>query len=70
MLRRAWLAAALAAAASAPASAQPFERPAQERLPLPPFEEPAGRRPEIELPALPELPGQAPATPGGPRLIA
>jgi hypothetical protein len=38
MVRRlAWLLAA-ALAAAGPAGAQPFDRPAQERPPLPPFE--------------------------------
>jgi hemolysin activation/secretion protein len=47
-------AAACATALAAPASAQPFERPAQERPPLPRYEEPA-KRPELELPELPAL---------------
>ena len=68
MPRRAWLvAAALATAAPGPASAQPFERPAQERPALPPFEQPAAERPQIELPPLPE---PEPAAPGGPRVVA
>jgi len=64
---RVWLLAAAAAAAAAePATAQPFERPAQERPELPAFEAPPGKRPEIELP---DLPAPEPDAAGGPRIL-
>ena len=64
---RVWLLAAAAAAAAAePATAQPFERPAQERPELPAFEAPPGKRPEIELP---DLPAPEPDATGGPRIL-
>jgi hemolysin activation/secretion protein len=63
---RAWIFAAAAAAAPTPTRAQPFDRPAQERPPLPPYEQPIGARPELSLPDLPELDdGVAP----GPRVL-
>jgi hemolysin activation/secretion protein len=61
-----WILAAAAAASAGGAAAQPFERPAQERLPVPPFEEPGEARPELELPELPE---PEPALAGGPRIL-
>ena len=63
---RVWILAAAAATAAGPALAQPFDRPAQERPPLPSYEEPPEARPQLELPELPE---PEPAIPGGPRVL-
>jgi len=60
---------AAVAVTAATASAQPFDRPAQERPPLPPYEEPAETRPELRLPGLPELSTLPGADVGGPRVL-
>jgi len=65
-LRARSLAAAIAAAALAgPSAAQPFERPADQRPPLPRYQEPAPR-PELELP---DLPAPEPSADAGPRTL-
>ncbi len=66
---RAWILAAAATITAEPALAQPFDRPAQQRPPLPSYEEPGEARPELLLPDLPELPELDGAVAAGPRVL-
>jgi hemolysin activation/secretion protein len=54
--------------AAGPATGQAVDRPAQERLPLPDFEEPEEERPQLLPPLAPPEPA-APGLPGGPRFF-